>query len=143
MAETPPFSPMLALLVVAHSLEAELTAQLRPLDLTPRKYALLGHIKASPGVSFSELARRSQTSVQNVHVAVKALTASGFVHDDTAQAGASSTLRISKAGLQVLTRAHNPRAAIDDRIRETMPGLADGLAGALRTLTIGPADEGR
>jgi len=52
-------------------------------------------------------------------------------------------LRISKAGLQVLTRAHNRRAAIDDRIRETMPGLADGLAGALRTLTIGPADEGR
>lgn len=138
MSDPPPFSAMLALLVVTHKWEAELAAALSPLDLTPRKYALLGHIKASPGISFSELARRSHTSVQNVHVAVKALTRSGFVLDDTAHAGAASTLRVSKTGLATLRRAHKRRSTIDARIEQTMPELADGLLGALRTLTIEP-----
>jgi len=137
VTEPPPFSAMLALLVVAHAWEAELAAQLRPLGLTPRKYALLGHIKTSPGVSFSELARRSHTSVQSVHVAVKALSADGFVHDGTAQAGAASTLSVSEAGLKALRQAHRRRSAIDDRIHETSPELVSGLQGALRTLVIG------
>jgi DNA-binding MarR family transcriptional regulator len=127
VTEPPPFSPVLALLVTARHWESALTAALAELDLTPRTYALLGHVKSSPGISFSELARRSRTSVQNVHVAVKTLTERGLVHDDTAHAGTASTLRISKAGQQVLTRAHRRRGAIDDRVREAMPDVVAGL----------------
>jgi DNA-binding MarR family transcriptional regulator len=131
---------MLALLVVSHAWEAELAAELRTVGLTPRKYALLGHIKATPDVSFSELARRSRISVQSVHVAVKALSASGFVNDGTAHAGAASTLRVSEQGLEALRLAHRRREAIDDRIRDTAPELVDGLKEALRALTIGPQE---
>jgi hypothetical protein len=65
VTDPPPFSAMLALLVVSHAWEADLAAELRTVGLTPRKYALLGHIKATPDVSFSELARRSRISVQS------------------------------------------------------------------------------
>ena len=140
MTDPPPFSAMLALLVVSHAWEAELAAELRTVGLTPRKYALLGHIKATPDVSFSELARRSRISVQSVHVAVKALSASGFVNDGTAHAGAASTLRVSEQGLEALRLAHRRREAIDDRIRDTAPELVDGLKEALRALTIGPQE---
>ena len=136
MTDPPPFSAMLALLVVSHAWEAELAAELRTVGLTPRKYALLGHIKASPDVSFSELARRSRISVQSVHVAVKALSASGFVNDGTAHAGAASTLRVSEEGLKALRLAHRRREAIDDRIRDTAPELVGGLKEALRALMI-------
>lgn len=141
MTDPPPFSAMLALLVVSHAWEAELAAELRTVGLTPRKYALLGHIKASPDVSFSELARRSRISVQSVHVAVKALSASGFVNDSTAHAGAASTLRVSEEGLKALRLAHRRREAIDDRILDTAPELVDGLKEALRALVIGPEED--
>ena len=138
MTDPPPFSAMLALLVVSHAWEAELAAGLRTVGLTPRKYALLGHIKASPDESFSELARRSRISVHSVHVAVKAMSARGFVNDGTAHAGAASTLRVSEEGLKALRLAHRRREAIDDRILDTAPELVGGLKEALRALAIGP-----
>ena len=140
MTDPPPFSAMLALLVVSHAWEAELATELRTVGLTPRKYALLGHIKASPDVSFSELARRSRISVQSVHVAVKALSASGFVNDSTAHAGAASTLRVSEEGLKALRLAHRRRESIDDRILDAAPELVGGLKEALRALAIGPGE---
>lgn len=133
---------MLALLAVAHAWEAELAAELKPLDLTPRKYALLGHIKAAPGISFSELARRSRITVQSVHVAVRALSASGFVHDDTAQAGAASALQVSDSGREALKRANQRRLAIDSRISEAMPQLVVGLVEAVRVLVSGQGPQG-
>lgn len=136
-AEPPAFSAMLALLAVAHAWEAELAAELKPLDLTPRKYALLGHINATPGISFSELARRSRITVQSVHVATRALSASGFVHDDTAHAGTASALRVSDLGVEVLGRANQRRLAIDGRIAATTPQLIDGLVEAVRVLMSG------
>ncbi|MCV7422329.1 winged helix-turn-helix transcriptional regulator [Mycobacterium yunnanensis] len=139
MTDPPPFSAMLALLAVSHAWEADLAAELRELGLTPRKYALLGHIKATPDISFSELARRSRISVQSVHVAVKALSASGFVDDGTAHAGAASTLRVSDEGREALRHAHRRREALDDRMRDTAPELVTGLEAAVRALMTGAA----
>ena len=69
------------------------------------------------------------------------MSASGFVNDGTAHAGAASTLRVSEEGLKALRLAHRRREAIDDRIRDTAPELVGGLKQALRALAIGPEDD--
>ncbi|WP_394816954.1 MarR family transcriptional regulator, partial [Streptomyces lonegramiae] len=38
--------------------------------MTTRKFGLLGHVRGNPGISFSELARRSRITVQSAHAAV-------------------------------------------------------------------------
>lgn len=62
MSEPPPFSPTIGLLTVSRIWDAALADALKPLRLTTRKYGLLGRIRRMPGISFSELARRSRRS---------------------------------------------------------------------------------
>jgi hypothetical protein len=94
--EPPVTSPSIVLLTLARRIESELNAALAPLDLTVSRLGLLGHIAGVPGVSFSDLARMSGTTVQSVHGAVKALAAAGLVRDTTARAGSASALRSAK-----------------------------------------------
>ena len=77
--EPPVTSPSIVLLTLARRIESELNAALAPLDLTVSRLGLLGHISGVPGVSFSDLARMSGTTVQSVHGAVKALAGAGLV----------------------------------------------------------------
>ncbi|WP_205471496.1 helix-turn-helix domain-containing protein [Nocardioides sp. SYSU D00038] len=123
----PPFSPTVALLALARTWEAALAEALAPLGLTGRRYGLLGHLRSSPGISFSELARRSRITVQSAHTAVAALVAAGLVDDGTAHAGTASTLRVTPAGEALLARAADALAALDARLVERHPGLADAL----------------
>ncbi len=53
--------------------EALLTEALKPLGLTTRKLGLLGHIRRTPDISFSELARHSGITVQSAHGAAALL----------------------------------------------------------------------
>lgn len=48
---TPPFSPSITLLTVARTVELQLERALEPHGITLRKYAVLGHIAGSPGLS--------------------------------------------------------------------------------------------
>lgn len=127
MPEPPAFSPTIALLAAARAWEAELTDVLKALGLTHRKYGLLGHIHATPDISFSELARRSGITVQSVHSAVARLVGDGLVDDSTAQAGAASTLRITPEGQRLLARAAEVVAELDARLAAPHPELVDGL----------------
>ncbi|TXK19412.1 MarR family winged helix-turn-helix transcriptional regulator [Homoserinibacter sp. GY 40078] len=128
-AARPPFSPVIALLTVSAVWEARLDAALRDHGLTTRKYGLLAHIRATPGISFSELARRSQITVQSAHTAVRALVDAGLVADSTAQAGAASDLRATPAGDAVLARADAHLAALDSEFGGGAPRLTAALEG--------------
>jgi DNA-binding MarR family transcriptional regulator len=112
----PPTSPSVVLLTLARRIEAELGAALAPLGLTVSRLGLLGHIRALPGASFSELARMSGTSVQTVHTAVKALVAAGLVRDGTARAGAASTIELTEEGGRLLQEAMAGVAEVDARL---------------------------
>ncbi|MFI1418128.1 MarR family winged helix-turn-helix transcriptional regulator [Streptomyces sp. NPDC020731] len=90
MSGPPPFSPTVTLLTVGRVWEAAFTEGLKPLGLTTRKYGLLGHIRGTPGLSFSELARRSRITVQSAHSAVAVFVAAGLV-DWRAAGGPLST----------------------------------------------------
>ena len=120
--------PVITLLTVASVWEARLDRELRDLGLTTRKYGLLAHIRATPGISFSALARRSQITVQSAHAAVRSLVDAGLVADATAHAGAASELRVTEVGVSGLTAADAVIARLDAELRDTAATLADALA---------------
>lgn len=127
MPEQPPFSPTVALLTVGRVWEAAFNAALKPLGLTTRKYGLLGHVRGTPGISFSELARRSRITVQSAHSTVAAFVAAGLVDDGTAQAGAASKLRVTAEGEALLARAAEVVARLDEEFAMEHPELTEAL----------------
>jgi len=134
------FSPVISLLTVAAVWDAHLGAELRDLGLSTRKYGLLAHIEATPGISFSELARRSQITVQSAHTAVQTLVADGLVSDATKHAGAASDLRVTERGGEVLQAAEQRLAALDARLAAGAPALSTALEG-LHEQPVGLAHE--
>jgi DNA-binding MarR family transcriptional regulator len=129
MPERPPFSPVIALLTVSSVWDAQLNAELKDLGLSTRKYGLLAHLHATPGISFSELARRSQITVQTAHTAVRTLQEEGLVQDATAHAGAASDLRVTVKGEAALSEADARLARLDSAFAQRAPDLSDALQG--------------
>lgn len=135
MSEPPPFSPTVALLTVSRVWDAAFADALKPLGLTTRKYGLLGHIRGSAGISFSELARRSRITVQSAHTAVAAFVEAGLVEDATAHAGAASTLRVTAAGESLLNRAADVVADLDAQFAAQHPELTEALRAYMARIT--------
>lgn len=135
MSEPPPFSPTVALLTVSRVWDAAFADALKPLGLTTRKYGLLGHIRGSAGISFSELARRSRITVQSAHTAVAAFVEAGLVEDATAHAGAASTLRVTAAGESLLNRAADVVAQLDAEFAAQHPELTEALRAYMARIT--------
>jgi DNA-binding MarR family transcriptional regulator len=127
MPEPPPFSPTITLLTLSRVWDAALSDALKPLDLTTRKYGLLGHIRRTPDISFSELARRSRITVQSAHAAVKSFVEAGLVDDGTSHAGSASTLRVTAEGESLLDRAADEVSRLDTAFAAQNPGLTDAL----------------
>lgn len=132
MSEPPPFSPVVTLFTLSRVWEAELGSALKPLGLTTRKFGLLGHIRGTPDISFSELARRSRITVQSAHAAVSGFVDAGLVDDATAHAGAASTLRITPAGEEALTRATEAVTRLDAEFTSRDPELARALRDVMK-----------
>ena len=127
--DAPRFSPVIALLAVSAMWEGQLAAVLKDLGITTRKFGLLGHIFAEPGISFSELARRSHITVQSAHTAVRTLVDDGLVADGTAHAGAASDLTVTPKGVQVLRDARDRLAELDGALAQRLPNVAASLDG--------------
>ncbi|GEP49018.1 MarR family transcriptional regulator [Microbacterium saccharophilum] len=127
--ESPRFSPVIALIAVSAMWEGQLASALRDLGISTRKFGLLGHIGAEPGISFSELARRSHITVQSAHTAVRTLVDEGLVADAMAHAGAASDLTVTEKGARVLQEARARLAALDGALAQNLPGVATSLDG--------------
>lgn len=136
--QTPRFSPTVTLLTMSRRWDAALSEALKPLGLTTRKYGLLGHIRGTPGISFSELARRSRVTVQSAHAAVAAFAADGLVEDASARAGAKSQLRVTDAGEQLLAAVGERLGELDAAFTASSPelvaALREEMQRALRTV---------
>lgn len=127
MSDPPPFSPTIGLLTMSRIWDAALADALKPLGLTTRKYGLLGHIRGMPGISFSELARRSRITVQSAHAAVSAFAEAGLVDDGTAHAGSASSLRVTEKGESLLAQAADEVTRLDAAFSAQHPGLTTAL----------------
>jgi len=123
------FSPLIALIAVSAMWEGRLSASLRDLGISTRKFGLLGHIGAEPGISFSELARRSHITVQSAHTAVRTLVDDGLVADATAHAGAASDLRVTPKGFDVLEKAYRELFELDAALGAHLPRVAASMDG--------------
>ncbi|MFD3683809.1 MarR family winged helix-turn-helix transcriptional regulator [Nocardiopsis sp. NPDC058631] len=137
MSELPPFSPTVTLLTVGRVWESAFNAALKPLGLTIRKYGLLGHVRGTPGISFSELARRSRITVQSAHTAVAAFVGAGLVDDGTAHAGAASSLRVTAEGEALLARAAEVVARLDAEFAAQHPELTEALRAHMARVVSG------
>ncbi len=123
------FSPLIALIAVSAMWEGRLSASLRDLGISTRKFGLLGHIGAEPGISFSELARRSHITVQSAHTAVRALVDDGLVADATSHAGAASDLRVTPKGFDTLEKAYRQLFELDAAMKANLPRVAASMDG--------------
>lgn len=61
-----PVKPLMVFILQASALEARVEDALRDYNLSIRKVGLLGHLRSSPGISFSDLARRAGIRVQSL-----------------------------------------------------------------------------
>lgn len=137
MTDQPPFSPTVAVLTVGRIWDAALSEALKPLGLTTRKYGLLGHVRGTPGISFSELARRSRITVQSTHTAVASFVEAGLVDDGTAHAGSASSLRVTTQGEELLRRAAEALTALDAEFAARHPELTEALRADVTRMTSG------
>lgn len=126
------------MLTVSRVWESAFTDALKPLGLTTRKYGLLGHVRGNPGISFSELARRSRITVQSAHAAVASFVEAGLVDDATAHAGAASTLQVTAKGAALLDRAAEVVTTLDAQFAAEHPELAEALRAYMTRIMPGP-----
>lgn len=110
-----PFSPTIALVTIARVVEVQLADLLEPHGLTLRKYGILGHIASTPGLSLSDLARRSRITVQSVHVIIRALTDEGLVRSSTEANGLAAQVTVTSKGADLLGRLRVELAAFDEQ----------------------------
>lgn len=87
---------------------------LAPLGLTSSRYGVLWFLERKPEMTAAELARRSYVTPQTMMRMVAGLTEAGLVErgQDTANARALP-VRLTEAGRQVLSRAHERVAAVE------------------------------
>lgn len=109
----PDVSPSITLLTLSRGVERALEAALEPHGLTLRKYAVLGHIAGSPGISYSELARRSGITVQSTHTLIRSLLDAGLVASEVDAAGSPARLTPTAAGGRLLAAIRDDVAALD------------------------------
>lgn len=106
----PPFSPTIALVTLARSVEIELAALLEPHGLSLRSYGILGFVSATPGVSLDDLARRTRLGADSVSVAIRGLAEQGLVRTAAGRGGGPT---VTRTGSEVLTRAREDVAGFD------------------------------
>lgn len=139
---TPPFSPTIALLTLARDAELELARLLEPHGLTLRKYAVLGWISRTPGLSPGELARRTGIATPTVRTIVDALVEAQLVRSVAPSGGHTPLVSATPAGGELLARLDAEVAALDARTfaGDGMPELASALANATAS-RLGPPQD--
>jgi DNA-binding MarR family transcriptional regulator len=128
-------SPSIALLTFAAMVERRFEPELKARGLSRRKYGILGHIAATPNVSYSELARRSGITVQSAHALIQALIADGLVRLDEPVAGAAARLTVSDGGRALIDELAVVVEALDAELFSAPPlaGLDEALRRAVET----------
>jgi DNA-binding MarR family transcriptional regulator len=126
----PPFSPSIALLTVARGVNVAVDETLEAHGLTVRKYGVLGHIAATPGLSMSDLGRRSGITVQSVHTLIRSLVDAGLVASEVQGSGLAARITVTSKGTALLSRAAASVAELDEQLFTSteMTDLSDALA---------------
>ncbi|MDQ0710091.1 DNA-binding MarR family transcriptional regulator [Arthrobacter woluwensis] len=111
-----PVSPSLALTILAGGVQQDIARILAEHGMNPRKHGALGHIHREPGISISELARRSGITAQSMHTLIASLIADDLVQSTIPRPGAPASLAVTDAGTHLLAAIRAELAVLDERL---------------------------
>ncbi len=109
--------------------QQQVEAALAPHGLSLRLLGALGHLARTPGLSYSDLARRAGITTQSMHATVAQLVEAGAVDAGGAGQGRRSTLVVTAAGHELLAEAARALEHVDESL------LGDTPAGDRAALT--------
>lgn len=104
----------MTMIIQARAVEAAVEGRLQDLDLSLRRFGLLGHLRATPGISFSELARRAGIKVQSLQPIIQALIEVGLVRSiGGGGQGRAAVLELTSDGNTRFAEAVDALAQVD------------------------------
>lgn len=128
-------SPTMLLVFAGRTAETRLAEALSDLRVSLRHVGALGHLTRSPGLSYSELARRARVTVQSMHATVGQLIAMGAVRGPaTGGRGRAAPLVVTEAGRALMVAVSEVVAGLDDELADSLAGDVTALTRALRLL---------
>jgi DNA-binding MarR family transcriptional regulator len=126
----PPFSPLMVMILHGRNLEGRLQERLREHGLSMRRLGLLGHLQASPGISFSGLARRAGIRVQSLQPVMAEMLEAGLVRAiGGVDQGRAAAVELTDSGRTALLTARGVIAALEQEV--FVGGAWSSLASAL------------
>jgi len=109
------------LIALGRAMREQTETGLRELGLSLRHLSALGHLGRQPGLSYSELARRAQITVQSMQATLGQLEELHAIERRTAPGrGRTAQLHLTPTGRELLDRAQGV-------LRDADEGLAAGL----------------
>ncbi len=112
-----PTSIALGLVVLGRLTRERLDAALTADGLSVRHVGTLGHLAHTPGLSYSELARRAGVTAQSMHSTVHTLEERGAVRRRSPTSPREAAdLEITDAGRELLDRIHAVAAELDETL---------------------------
>lgn len=107
----------MSLIIQARLVETTVEGRLQDLDLSIRRFGLLGHLRATPGISFSELARRAGIKVQSLQPIIQTMMGLGFVNTvGGVGQGRAAVLELTSEGKDAFDRAVEALAEVDGEV---------------------------
>ncbi|MFC5063839.1 MarR family winged helix-turn-helix transcriptional regulator [Actinomycetospora atypica] len=136
----PPASPAFLLIALGRRVREQVETELKAEGMSLRHLSALGHLASSPGLSYSELARRAGITPQSMQATLNALEARGAVERVTeAGRGRTAELRVTAEGDRLRRAARRVVAEVDEGLRAQLGDAStDELTTALRTLLPRP-----
>jgi DNA-binding MarR family transcriptional regulator len=123
-------SPAILIMALGRTIRDRTDKQLHKQGLSLRHLSALGHLSRSPGMSYSELARRAGVTVQSMQATLAQLEEGSFVERRTkAGRGRAAELHVTVAGAEVLGNGQHVLDTADD-------GLMGGLSNEERSLLV-------
>lgn len=111
------------MIAVGRVAREEVERRLRDRGTTLRHLSALGHLSATPGSSYSELARRAGITVQSMQSTVRQLEDQGAIERTTTPGrGHTAGLRVTAAGQHLLHTGHEVFTAADDIVGANLTG---------------------
>lgn len=123
-------SPVMLLVLLGRAAREQLDRELAAAGLSLRHLGALGHLRRSPGLSYSELGRRAGVTAQSMQATVAQLEAGGLVARTALPGrGRAADLQVTAAGVAALQQAERAVAGVEERL------LADVAVEELAALT--------
>ena len=125
------------------AIRREITALVRPFNLTVPKYTALSILRDRPGLSNAQLARRTYVTPQSMAEVLNSLEADGYiVRSPAANHGRVLEVSLSDRGREVLTACdravgHMENAMLADLDEPGREQLLEGLVNAVYRLGAG------